>query len=61
MFDMDQPKITVNCKISYPLSWRQGVQNSTKNPETKREFVNVALSVRENIAAVLCIRWRQEI
>jgi len=57
MFDTDQPKVTVNRKITYPLFWRKVVQILTKNPETKKEFVDVALSVQKNVEAVHCIRW----
>ena len=54
MFDVDQPKFTVNCKMSYSLFWRQGVQISTDSPEPKAELTDVALSVRKNVEAVLC-------
>jgi hypothetical protein len=58
MFDLDQPKVTVRRKITYPLFWRQGVRISTNSPETKTEFVDVvALSAQKNVEAVLCIRW----
>ena len=59
MFYMDQPKVTVNCKITYLLFWRQWVQIWTDSPETKKECVNVALSVRKNVEVVLCTRWLQ--
>ena len=51
---MDQPNVTVNCKITFHLSWWQGVQIWTNSPETKKEFVDVALSVRKNVV-VTCI------
>jgi len=56
MFDVDQPKIAVNCKIAYILFWRQGVHISTDSPKAKTEFHDVALSVRKNVEAVLCNR-----
>ena len=36
MFDTDQPKVTVNRKITYPLFWRQGVQISTNSTKKYR-------------------------
>jgi len=42
---------------TYLLFWRQGVQTSTNSSETKTVFVDVALSVRKNVDAVLCVRW----
>jgi len=56
MFDVDQPKFDINCKMTYNLFWGQGVQNSTDSPETKTEFTVLALSVRENVEALLCNR-----
>ena len=56
MFDLDQPKVTANCKMAYILFWRQGVQISTDRPEARTEFHDVALSVRKNVEAVLCNR-----
>ena len=47
MLDMYQPNVTANCKITYTLFWRQGVQISTGSPETKTEFADFALSVRK--------------
>ena len=41
---------------TYLLFWRQGVQTSTNSSETKTQFVDVALSVRKNVEAVLCVR-----
>ena len=38
MFDMDQPKFDINCKIPYKLFCSQGVQISTDSPETKRNY-----------------------
>ena len=52
MFDMDQQKVTFNCKIAYPISWRQAVKISTDRPETKMEFADVALPVRKNVGSV---------
>ena len=56
MFDMYQPKVTVNCKITYILFWRQGVQISTDSPETKTKFADVALYVRKIVESVFCNR-----
>jgi hypothetical protein len=43
MFVLDQPKVTANRTITYPLFWRQGVRISTNSPEYKTEFFVVAL------------------
>ena len=50
---MYQPKVNVNCKITYTLFWRQGVQISIDSPVTKTEFADVALSIGKNIESVL--------
>ena len=49
--------ITVHRTTTYPVFWRQGVQLSTNSPETKTQFIDVALSVRKNVEAVHCVRW----
>jgi len=45
--------ITVHRTVTYPVFWRQGVQNSAHSPNTKTQFVDVVLSVRKNVEAVL--------
>ena len=37
IFDIDQQKVTVHCAIIYPISWSQGGQISTDNPDTKTQ------------------------
>jgi len=49
--------ITVHRKTSYPVFWRQGVQNSTQSPETKTEFVDVTITVWKNVEVIAYIRW----
>ena len=40
---MDQQILTVNCKITYTLFSRQGVQILTDSSETKTEFTDITL------------------
>jgi len=54
MFDMDEQKFAINCKITYKLFFRQGAEFSTDSPETKTELADVVLSVRKYVEAVLC-------
>jgi len=54
MFDMDQPKVAVSCKITYTLPWRQGVQFSTDSSESKTEFAVITLCVRKNFDTEIC-------
>jgi len=49
--------ITVHRTTTYPVFWRQVVQNSNHSPDTKTQFVDVALSVQKNVEAVPCTRW----
>jgi len=49
--------ITVHRTTTYPVFWRQGFQNSNHSPDTKTQFVDVALTVRKNVEVVPCIRW----
>jgi len=49
--------ITVHRTATYPVFWRQGVQNSNHSPDTKTQFVDVALTVQKNVEAVRCNMW----
>jgi hypothetical protein len=49
--------ITVHRTTTYPVFWRQVVQNSNHSPDTKKQFVDVALSAQKNVDAVRYIRW----
>jgi hypothetical protein len=46
-FNMDQLKVTVHRAITYPVFRKEGVQISTHSPDTKTQFVQVAVSGRE--------------
>jgi len=49
--------ITVHRTTTYPVFWRQGVQNSNHSPDTKMQFFYVTLTVRKNVEAVRCNMW----
>jgi len=48
--------ITVHRTTTYPVFWRQEVQNSNHSPDTKTQFVDVALTVRKNVKVITYIR-----
>jgi hypothetical protein len=54
-FNMDQLKVTVHRAITYPVFWKEGVQISTHSPDTKTEFVQFAVSGRENAQVLPCV------
>jgi hypothetical protein len=54
---MDQLKVTVHRAITYPVFWKEGVQIPTHSPDTKTQFVQAAVSGRENVEVVSGVRW----